>query len=91
LALDPRSPDRFLISSFRFILRPEGDTLKVAVDGLQLMAARGIKEEPLSGIILGLEIERLGEVWILMKELGLVRYDEIWTAEDQDESPVPRF
>lgn len=91
LALDPVSPDRFLIASFRFILRPEGDTLQVAVDGRKLLATRGIKEEPMSGIILGLNVERLGEVWILMKELGLLRYDAIWQAEDKDESPVPRF
>jgi hypothetical protein len=91
LAIDPRSPDHFLISSFRFILRPDGDTLKVAVDGRKLLASRGIKEEPLSGVILGLDIERSQEVWILMKELGLLRYDTIWKAEDKDESPVPRF
>ncbi|HET9237757.1 MAG TPA: hypothetical protein VFO10_10925, partial [Oligoflexus sp.] len=91
LAVDPQAPDRFLIASFRFILRPEGDTLKVAVDGRKLLAARGIKEEPMSGVILGLELERFGEVWILMKELGLLRYDAIWQAEDRDESRLPRF
>jgi hypothetical protein len=91
LALDPGAPDRFLLSSFRFILRPEGDTLQVAVDGRKLLATRGINLEPMSGVILGLNIERFGDVWILMKELGLVRYDAIWQAEDQDESPVPRF
>jgi hypothetical protein len=89
LVLDPRTPERFLLSSFRYILRPEGDTLKIAVDGDKLLTARGIALEPMSGLIRKLDIQSLGEVWILMSELGVVRYDAIWQAEDKDEQPEP--
>ncbi len=87
IVLDPGTPDRFLIPSSKFILRPEGNTLKVAVNGNSLILARGLDLAVNSGLIRDLDIQRYGEVWILIRELGLVRYDSIWQAEEKDESP----
>ncbi|WP_141732871.1 hypothetical protein [Oligoflexus tunisiensis] len=83
IVLDPQQPERFLITTFRFILRPEAGILKVAMDGGDLVRSRGLHLEPGSGRILGLDLQRHGEVWILMRELGLLRYDGIWNAEAQ--------
>jgi hypothetical protein len=82
IVLDPRNSDRFLIRSSRYIARPENGTLKVAFDGNTLLATRGIPTEGFSGLVHGLDIQNKNEVWILIRELGLLRYDSIWTAEE---------
>jgi hypothetical protein len=87
IVLDPQQPERFLITSHRFILRPEGGSIKVAMAGENLTRSRGLPSEPNSGQILDLEVQRHGEVWILMRELGLLRFDALWNAEDREELP----